>query len=277
MCLLGAQTGEKIHIALHELPISSLGTSSIGCQVCTQKKHPFRRVTPLCESQVFPDQNIENELHMFGYQLGVVQNSPRGYKPKPYAWRYSYEQNMRDSYIHILPNDTDSRRRELDQLWQTDRLKAIMIESPEGSSLGSRLRKVTRTEPMYGILIDSAVREGDIVVQFLGSRMVHVVRPSNHPGKFSLVCAGWFWYRDSGVRELLVKATDRIEDKRWQFHPTVEVYLCEDIHHMGDVLRWEDRALGRGARFRTRILEIIGFSDDEPETSRPELTLFKLV
>lgn len=244
---------------------------------------PKRRKRPnqIGGGQPMLEQTVLNELHVLGYQLGVVQQGYRVFKPGQYAWRTEIEYTMKYNHDKSLNNEAEGRRGQLDKLIQMDKMKAVLIESAAAPNWRDRLQKLTGLEEVCGVLVDSGVRGGDIVVQLMGSRMVHILRPSQSQGKYSLVTAGWYWCREGrGLSYFVDRAA--LADLDDKFEPREEISLWGTIN--GFALKLAPgtkikRDFGRCTTFRNTVLEVVGMSKDIPdvEVPRPEPTLFKLV
>lgn len=193
---------------------------------------PWPEYTDLTSAEPLPKQPIEptNKLHLFGYRLGIIPSSPRVCKPHALAWRFLDESYLKLSRLMAVPSRRREYRRTLDRLIQEDRLCAIIMETTEDSDGQGCSETATEQNFMCGVLVDAAVREGDLVVQLIGSRMIHVLRPSlatvgQEKSQFSLICAGWVWHQDDRLPS---------KDSISSLYPFPQMFLCEHIHKFAE-------------------------------------------
>ncbi|KIW79668.1 hypothetical protein Z517_06282 [Fonsecaea pedrosoi CBS 271.37] len=198
----------------------------------------------------------ENQLRLKGARLGAINSSQIKDVP-PEGWRWYYEERIAYRYRSKFIEE----RRRLDRMLFHKDFKA-MIVSDDGVVDDSDHVLAGRC----GVVVTGDVKDGDLVVQLVGSKMVHILRPTDKEGTFSLVCAGWYWRLPTTAEKLYSESIGRTLPVEKPYASVFDVsadfiFYC-DIQNFANSLpgligeseigptRWE--------RFEIRVVEATG-------------------
>jgi hypothetical protein len=206
-----------------------------------------------------PSRDNMDELSLLGYRLGLInQHLPidaeilRGKTPQRHKWEF-------------LRNLDVSRH--MQSFLEKGKLKLALIGERQRPPLRRRVYEAVFSEAQMagGVVVAAGAKDGDVVVQLLRSRMLHVLRPAARPGKFSLVCAGWFWIITRPRIQSILSRSKPLNDTGYESAP-LDTWMRFGFTADANVFAHWAKIYRVDGEFERRIVELFGTQIDTPSS-----------